>query len=171
MAQTETVRIRVNGREYKADVDPRRTLADFLREDLNLTGTHLGCEHGVCGSCTIVYNGDAIRSCLMFAVQADGAEILTVEGLSEGEKLHPIQQAFAEHHGAQCGFCTSGFIMSVYAFLRETPEPTDEQIRLALSDNLCRCTGYHSIMASVKGAVEKLAVASGEKSRASDSGK
>jgi carbon-monoxide dehydrogenase small subunit len=171
MPQKQTVRISVNGTEYKADVDPRRSLADFLREDLNLTGTHLGCEHGVCGSCTIVYNGDAIRSCLMFAVQADGAEILTVEGLSEGETLHPIQEAFAEHHGAQCGFCTSGFIMSVYAFLRETPEPTDEQIRLALSDNLCRCTGYHSIIASVKGAVEKLTVASRHNAGASDPGK
>jgi carbon-monoxide dehydrogenase small subunit len=168
MSQKQIVELRVNGREYKAEVDPRRTLADFLREDLNLTGTHLGCEHGVCGSCTVVYNGQAIRSCLMFAIQANGAEVLTVEGLSEGERLHPIQEAFAEHHGAQCGFCTPGFLMSIYAFLRETPRPNDEQIRVALSDNLCRCTGYHGIIASVKAAVEKLTVASRDDSGASD---
>ena len=156
MSQKQTVRIKVNGKERTAEVEPRRTLADLLREDLNLTGTHLGCEHGVCGSCTVVCNGQAIRSCLMFAIQADGADVLTVEGLSEGERLHPIQEAFAEQHGAQCGFCTSGFLMSIYAFLRETPQPTDDQIRVALSDNLCRCTGYHNIIAAVKAAVEKL---------------
>jgi carbon-monoxide dehydrogenase small subunit len=138
------------------DVEPRRTLADLLREDLNLTGTHLGCEHGVCGSCTVVYNGQAIRSCLLFAIQAEAAEVLTVEGLSDGEHLHPIQEAFAEQHAAQCGFCTAGFLMTTYAFVNETPEPTDEQIRLALSDNLCRCTGYHNIFTAVKASVEKL---------------
>ena len=156
MPEKLRMRIRVNGKEHETEVEPRRTLADLLREDLNLTGTHLGCEHGVCGSCTVLLNGQAIRSCLMFAIQADVAEILTVEGLSEGDRLHPIQEAFAEHHGAQCGFCTPGFLMSAYAFLRETPTPADEEIRIALADNLCRCTGYHSIIASVKAAVEKL---------------
>jgi carbon-monoxide dehydrogenase small subunit len=148
MPQKQTIRI-----------EPRRTLADLLREDFNLTGTHLGCEHGVCGACTVICDGQAIRSCLMFAVQAEGAEVLTVEGLAEGETLHPIQQAFAEQHGVQCGFCTPGFLMSVHALLRETPRPTDEQIRVALSDNLCRCTGYHNIIAAVKAAVEKLSAA------------
>jgi carbon-monoxide dehydrogenase small subunit len=159
MPQKQTIRIKVNGREREAEVEPRRTLADLLREDLNLTGTHLGCEHGVCGACTVICDGQAIRSCLMFAVQAEGAEVLTVEGLAEGETLHPIQQAFAEQHGVQCGFCTPGFLMSVHALLRETPRPTDEQIRVALSDNLCRCTGYHNIIAAVKAAVEKLSAA------------
>jgi carbon-monoxide dehydrogenase small subunit len=159
MPQKQTIRIKVNGREREAEVEPRRTLADLLREDFNLTGTHLGCEHGVCGACTVICDGQAIRSCLMFAVQAEGAEVLTVEGLAEGETLHPIQQAFAEQHGVQCGFCTPGFLMSVHALLRETPRPTDEQIRVALSDNLCRCTGYHNIIAAVKAAVEKLSAA------------
>jgi len=159
MPQKQTIRIKINGREREAEVEPRRTLADLLREDFNLTGTHLGCEQGVCGACTVVLDGQAIRSCLMFAVQAEGAEVLTVEGLAEGETLHPIQQAFAEQHGAQCGFCTPGFLMSVHALLRETPRPTDEQIRVALSDNLCRCTGYHNIIAAVKAAVEKLTAA------------
>ena len=156
MPQKLTIRIKINGRERQAEVEPRRTLADLLREDFNLTGTHLGCEHGVCGACTVVFDGQAVRSCLMFAVQAEGAEVLTVEGLAEGETLHPIQQAFAEQHGLQCGFCTPGFLMSVHALLRETPQPTDDQIRVALSDNLCRCTGYHNIIAAVKAAVEKL---------------
>jgi len=159
MPQKQTIRLKVNGRERDAEVEPRRTLADLLREDFNLTGTHLGCEHGVCGACTVVLDGQAVRSCLMFAVQAEGAEVLTVEGLAEGETLHPIQQAFAEQHGAQCGFCTPGFLMSVHALLRETPRPTDAEIRVALSDNLCRCTGYHNIIAAVKAAVEKLSAA------------
>ncbi|HEX9442504.1 MAG TPA: (2Fe-2S)-binding protein [Candidatus Binatia bacterium] len=159
MPQKQTIRLKVNGRERAAEVEPRRTLADLLREDFNLTGTHLGCEHGVCGACTVVLDGQAVRSCLMFAVQAEGAEVLTVEGLAEGETLHPIQQAFAEQHGAQCGFCTPGFLMSVHALLRETPRPTDAEIRVALSDNLCRCTGYHNIIAAVKAAVEKLSAA------------
>ncbi len=162
MLQKYRIRVNVNGKSYEAEAEPRRTLADFLREDLNLTGTHLGCEHGVCGSCTVLFNGQAIRSCLMFAIQAEGGEILTVEGLSEGERLHPIQEAFAEHYGTQCGFCTPGFLMSVYAFLRETPRPTEDEIRVALADNLCRCTGYHSILASVRAAVEKLSVQSGK---------
>ena len=156
MPQKQTIRIKINGRERQAEVEPRCTLADLLREDFNLTGTHVGCEHGVCGACTVVFDGQAVRSCLMFAVQAEGAEVLTVEGLAEGETLHPIQQAFAEQHGLQCGFCTPGFLMSVHALLRETPQPTDDQIRVALSDNLCRCTGYHNIIAAVKAAVEKL---------------
>jgi carbon-monoxide dehydrogenase small subunit len=159
MIRKQNIRLKVNGRAREAEVEPRRTLADLLREDFNLTGTHLGCEHGVCGACTVICDGQAVRSCLMFAVQAEGAEVLTVEGLAEGETLHPIQQAFAEQHGAQCGFCTPGFLMSVHALLRETPQPTDAEIRVALSDNLCRCTGYHNIIAAVKAAVEKISAA------------
>jgi carbon-monoxide dehydrogenase small subunit len=155
MSEKYRIRVTVNGQKHEAEVEPRRTLADFLRDDLNLTGTHLGCEHGVCGACTVVCDHQAIRSCLMFAIQADGAEVLTVEGLSDGEQLHPIQKAFAKEYGAQCGFCTPGFLMSVYALLRETPQPTEMQIRVALSDNLCRCTGYHNIIASVKAAIGK----------------
>jgi len=146
----------VNGTEYEGLVEPRKSLADFLRIDLGFTGTHLGCEHGVCGACTILFNGAAVRSCLLFAVQADGAEIMTVEGLATGEQLHPIQEAFWENHGLQCGFCTPGFIMSIYAFLRDNPNPSDKEIRVGLSGNLCRCTGYHDIVSSVKAAITKL---------------
>jgi carbon-monoxide dehydrogenase small subunit len=141
----------VNGSRRRATVEPRKTLADFLREDCALTGTHLGCEHGVCGACTVLVDGDAVRSCLMFAVQADGAEVTTVEGLAgdDGE-LSPVQAAFREAHGLQCGFCTPGFVVSVTAFLRDHPDPSDDEIRDALSGNLCRCTGYQGIMQAVR---------------------
>ena len=137
-------------------VEARRTLADFLREDLALTGTHVGCEHGVCGACTLLVNGEAVRSCLMFAVQANGQEVTTIEGLSSGATLHPIQEAFWESHGMQCGFCTPGFVMSVYAFLKENPTPSEEDIRPALSGNICRCTGYQSIVDAVRLAATKM---------------
>ena len=144
------LQVTVNGRVRRAIAEPRLTLADFLRERLQLTGTHLGCEHGVCGACTVLLDGEAVRSCLVFAVQADGAEITTVEGIADSDgTLSPVQQAFREQHGLQCGFCTPGFITSVTAFLRDNPDPTDEQIREALSGNLCRCTGYQSIIDGV----------------------
>lgn len=151
------VTVTINGTHHSAEVDVRKTLADFIREDIGLTGTHLGCEHGVCGACTILLNGDAVRSCLMFAVQTDGAEIATVESLGTPERLHPLQEAFRTHHGLQCGFCTPGILMSTLAFLRETPRPSDEQIREMLSGNLCRCTGYQGIVEAVREAAERLA--------------
>ncbi len=151
------VRVHVNGVCYERTVDVRRLLADFLRDDLGLTGTHLGCEHGVCGACTIVVDGAAVRSCLLFAAQVDGAEILTVEGLADSEGLHPLQQAFWECHGLQCGFCTPGFLMSLVCFLRDKPDPTEEEIRIALSGNLCRCTGYQNIVRAVQAAAHMLA--------------
>src|SRR4029079_2070155 len=136
---------------------PRKLLVDFLREDLALTGTHAGCEHGVCGACTVVMDGEAVRSCLLLAVQADGASISTVEGLAEGEKLDALQQSFHECHALQCGFCTPGILMSMSAFLAETPAPTEEQVRVALSGNLCRCTGYQNIVRAVQLAATRLA--------------
>jgi len=143
--------VTVNGDRLSRTVEARRTLADFLRDDLCLTGTHLGCEHGVCGACTVLLDGDAVRSCLMFAVQADGAEVTTIEGLSDRSgELSPIQAAFQDEHGLQCGFCTPGFVVSVHAFLAQNPHPSDEEIRDALSGNLCRCTGYQGIIAAVK---------------------
>ncbi|MFL6082906.1 MAG: (2Fe-2S)-binding protein [Mycobacterium sp.] len=143
--------VTVNGERLTRTVEARRTLADFLRDDLSLTGTHLGCEHGVCGACTVLLNGDAVRSCLMFAVQAAGAEVRTIEGLSERDgSLTPIQAAFQAEHGLQCGYCTPGFVVSVHAFLADHPNPSDEEIRDALSGNLCRCTGYQGIIAAVK---------------------
>ena len=150
------VRVRVNGREHERTVDVRLTLADFLRDELGLTGTHLGCEHGVCGACTILLDGVAVRSCLLFAAQVDGAEIRTVEGLADGDRLHPLQEAFSASHALQCGFCTPGFLMSLEAFLRETPEPTDAEIREAVSGNLCRCTGYVNIERAVRTAADAL---------------
>jgi carbon-monoxide dehydrogenase small subunit len=149
-----SITVTVNGREYGADVEPRLLLADFLRDELGLTGTHLGCEHGVCGACTVLLDGRPIRSCLMFAVQANRRQIETVEGLARGETLHPIQQAFWEEHGLQCGFCTPGFLMTVRAFLERQPNPTRDEIREALAGNLCRCTGYTNIV----NAVEKAAL-------------
>ena len=125
------------------------TLADFLRDELNLTGTHLGCEHGICGACTILFDGEAVRSCLLLAVQADGANLMTVEGLAQGEELHPLQQAFHENHALQCGFCTPGFLMTAVAFLQETQSPTEEQVREAISGNICRCTGYAPIVQAI----------------------
>ena len=147
--------VTVNGERLCRTVEARRTLADFLRDDLCLTGTHLGCEHGVCGACTVLLDGDAVRSCLMFAVQADGAEVTTIEGLSQrGGGLTAIQSAFQAEHGLQCGFCTPGFVVSAHAFLADHPNPSDEEIRDALSGNLCRCTGYQGIIAAVKRAAK-----------------
>jgi carbon-monoxide dehydrogenase small subunit len=137
-------------------VEPRKTLADALREDLGLTGTHLGCEHGVCGACTVLVNGEAIRSCLMLAVQVRGAEIVTIEGLEQDGQLHPVQQAFRESHAFQCGFCTPGFVMSTVALLQETSSPSEAEIREALSGNICRCTGYQSIISGAQLASERL---------------
>ncbi|MCB1631854.1 MAG: (2Fe-2S)-binding protein [Pseudomonadales bacterium] len=156
MAQRQRVRLTVNGREYEREVEPRMTLVDFLRHELGLTGTHVGCEHGVCGACTIIRNGEAVRSCLMLAVQADGAELRTVEGLAGADGLHPVQQAFIERHGLQCGFCTPGFLMSTVELLETTTEPSDEQIREAIGGNICRCTGYQSILESVHLAAQKM---------------
>ena len=150
-----SVKLTVNGQSREATAEPRTTLADFLREKLRLTGTHLGCEHGVCGACTVLVDGAAVRSCLVFAVQADGAEVTTVEGIAPaGGGLSPVQAAFRDCHGLQCGFCTPGFIVSVTAFLRENPSPTDAEIREALSGNLCRCTGYQGILNAVRRAAE-----------------
>ena len=156
MTQRHTVRLTVNGTVYEREVEARMTLVDFLRHELNLTGTHVGCEHGVCGACTIIRNGQAVRSCLMLAVQADGAELQTVEGLKGPGGLHPIQEAFIEKHGLQCGFCTPGFLMATVELLGDTPDPSDEEIREALGGNLCRCTGYQNIMESVRHAAAKL---------------
>jgi carbon-monoxide dehydrogenase small subunit len=152
MAETEIV-VEVNGTARRARVEPRLTLADFIRERCHLTGTHLGCEHGVCGACTVLLDGDAVRSCLVFAVQADGAEVTTIEGVSSSDgELSPVQAAFRDEHGLQCGFCTPGFVMSVTAFLRDNPTPTDDEIRDGLSGNLCRCTGYQGILRAIRAA-------------------
>ena len=142
--------LEVNGRPYRVRVEPRRTLADALRDDCGLTGTHLGCEHGVCGACTILADGQPVRSCLMFAVQCEGVELRTVEGLADGDRLHPLQQAFWENHGLQCGFCTPGFLMLAAGFLEQNPDPGEEELREMLSSNLCRCTGYQNILKSVR---------------------
>jgi len=148
----------INGREYRREVEPRKLLVDFIREDLGLTGTHVGCEHGVCGACTILWDGLPVRSCLLFAVQANGARLETVEGMAPSDsELHPIQEAFWEVHGLQCGFCTPGFLLTVKALLRENPNPTEQEIREWISGNLCRCTGYQNIVAAVERAAEKLA--------------
>jgi aerobic-type carbon monoxide dehydrogenase small subunit (CoxS/CutS family) len=149
MTTTHRIRVHVNGTLYERDVEARLTLADFLREDLDLTGTHLGCEHGVCGACTILFNGEAVRSCLLLAAQADGAALQTVEGLAQGDILHPLQRAFQDNHALQCGFCTPGFLMTGIAFLNDTPQPTEAQVREALSGNICRCTGYMPIVQAV----------------------
>src|SRR3989454_2074398 len=150
------VTVRVNGVPRTAEVDVRTTLVDFLREHLGLTGTHVGCEHGVCGACTILLDGAPVRSCLMFAVQAAGEEIMTVEALGTPDRLHPIQEAFRDHHGLQCGFCTPGFLMTTLAFLRERPSPTADEIRVALAGHLCRCTGYQGIVEAVSDAAARL---------------
>jgi len=165
------VRLTVNGVTYERDVEPRTSLADFLREDLDLTGTHLGCEHGVCGACTVLLDGEPVRSCLMLALQAEGMAVTTIEGLAgagsgiagAGEAgvgdegpLHPIQEAFRAHHGLQCGFCTPGIVLTAQAFLRENPSPTPEEIREAIAGNLCRCTGYHFIVEAISAAAGAL---------------
>jgi carbon-monoxide dehydrogenase small subunit len=150
-----TVRLTVNGQPREATVEPRVTLADFLREECRLTGTHLGCEHGVCGACTVLVDGSAVRSCLVFAVQVEGAEVTTIEGIGPPDGgLSVVQSAFRDCHGLQCGFCTPGFIVSVTAFLRDHPDPTDREIREALSGNLCRCTGYQGIFDAVRRAAD-----------------
>jgi aerobic-type carbon monoxide dehydrogenase small subunit (CoxS/CutS family) len=151
------ISVTVNGKAYERNVEPRLLLADFLRHELGLTGTHVGCEHGVCGACTIMLEGEAVRSCLLFAVQADGLRLTTVEGLAESqERLHPVQQAFWEAHGLQCGFCTPGILMTVIPFLEQNPHPSETEVRAALSGNLCRCTGYQHIVDAVLLAAEKL---------------
>jgi carbon-monoxide dehydrogenase small subunit len=149
------VTLTVNGRRRVFLIEPRKTLADTIREDCELTGTHLGCEHGVCGACTVLLDGEAVRSCLLFAVQAQGHEVTTIEGLSPSDgSLSPLQEAFRQCHGLQCGFCTPGFIVSVTAFLRDHHDPTDAEVREGLAGNLCRCTGYQGIIAAVKMAAE-----------------
>lgn len=153
-AAPRTITLTVNGKRYAAAAAPCKTLADFLREDIRATGTRVGCEHGVCGACTILLNGSAVRSCLMLAVQADGQEITTIEGLASGNQLHPIQQAFWEEHGLQCGFCTAGIIMSVSELLRRVPRPSEEEIYETLGGHLCRCTGYQQIVHSVQRAAQ-----------------
>jgi carbon-monoxide dehydrogenase small subunit len=147
-----SVRLTVNGLSHAVTVEPRRTLADVLREDLGLTGTHVGCEHGVCGACTVLWDGQAVRSCLLFAIQLDGASLTTVEGLADGEQLHPIQEAFWATHGLQCGFCTPGILLTAMALLDENPHPDEAEIREAIGGNLCRCTGYHFIVEAIASA-------------------
>jgi len=156
MSELLNVTVTVNGTRYERTVEPRLLLSDFLRHELGLTGTHVGCEHGVCGACTVLFDGEPVRSCLMFAVQANGHEITTVEGLGTPEDLHPLQEAFWESHAVQCGFCTPGFLMSLVPFLEENPNPTEEEIREAIAGNLCRCTGYQHIVEAVKLAAEKM---------------
>lgn len=157
MSNLFTVTVTVNGKLYERTVEPRLLLSDFLRHELGLTGTHVGCEHGVCGACTILFDGQAVRSCIMFAVQANGHELTTVEGLARDvQNLHPLQQGFWEAHGLQCGYCTPGFLMTLVPFLQESPNPTEQEIREAISGNLCRCTGYQNIVEAVKLAAEKM---------------
>ncbi|MEZ5532647.1 MAG: (2Fe-2S)-binding protein [Steroidobacteraceae bacterium] len=163
MTTRQRTRVTVNGRVYEREVEPRVTLADFLRHDLHLGGTHVGCEHGICGVCTVLIDGLPARSCLTLAVQADGMEVTTIEGLRDPEtgKLHPVQQAFVDAHGLQCGFCTPAFIMSTVELLHDNPDPDDEAIKEALGGNLCRCTGYETIIASVRLAARRLREQSG----------
>ena len=149
--------VRVNGAANEREVEPRLLLSDFLRHEIELTGTHVGCEHGVCGACTVLVDGEPVRACLMFAVQADGHDIDTVEGLGAPDALHPLQEAFRDAHALQCGFCTPGILMTLVAFLRETTAPSEHDIRLALSGHLCRCTGYANIVEAVKLAVARRA--------------
>ena len=152
-----TVTLTVNGKRYSAEAEVRLTLADFIRHTLGLTGTHLGCEHGVCGACTILLDGQSARSCLMLAVQADGHEILTVEGIAPNDKeLHPLQEAFRDNHGLQCGFCTPGMLTTLLEFLRDNPNPTEKEVRIAISGNLCRCTGYQGIVNAALDAAKRL---------------
>jgi carbon-monoxide dehydrogenase small subunit len=157
MSETRTIALSVNGTRYEREVEVRLTLADFLRQQLGLTGTHLGCEHGVCGACTILFDDYSARSCLMLAVQANGHKITTIEGIAPGpEHLHPLQQAFRDNHGLQCGFCTPGILTTLVEFLREHPDPTQDEVRVALSGNLCRCTGYQGIVASALDAARRM---------------
>ncbi len=157
MADRRTITVTVNGESYTREVETRLTLADFIRHEIHLTGTHLGCEHGVCGACTILLEGQSARSCLMLAVQANGREILTVEGIAPNEEeLHPLQQAFMDNHGLQCGFCTPGMLTTLLEFLGDNPDPTEREVRVAISGNLCRCTGYQGIVAAALDAAKRL---------------
>ena len=157
MSERQDVTFTVNGDKHAIRIEPRRSLADALREDCGLTGTHLGCEHGVCGACTILLDGRSARSCLMLAVQANGHELLTVEGIApSADRLHPLQQAFHEHHGLQCGFCTPGMLTTLIEFLRDNPDPTEQEVRIAISGNLCRCTGYQNIVTAALDAAKRL---------------
>ena len=156
MSDLVNIKLTVNGTSYEGRAEPRKLLVDFLREDLGLTGTHSGCEHGICGVCTVLFNGEAVRSCIMVAVQAEGAEITTIEGLSKGGKLHPLQEAFHLEHGLQCGFCTPGMLIVALDFLRINPSPSEEEIREAMSAVLCRCTGYRNIVRAVAAAAEMM---------------
>jgi aerobic-type carbon monoxide dehydrogenase small subunit (CoxS/CutS family) len=160
MPEPIPIRLTVNGERFEKRCEPRKLLVDFLREDLSLTGTHVGCEHGVCGACTILFNGEAVRSCIMLAVQADGAELCTIEGLARNGEFHPLQQAFHENHGLQCGFCTPGMLMVALDFLRLNPSPTEQEIREAISAVLCRCTGYRDIVRSIAAAADKMRMSS-----------
>jgi aerobic-type carbon monoxide dehydrogenase small subunit (CoxS/CutS family) len=153
---TRTISLTVNGQPQRYEVEPRRLLVDFLREDLGLTGTHIGCEHGVCGTCTVLLNGASIRSCITLAVQADGASIDTVEGLAQGGEMHPLQDEFSEKQGLQCGYCTPGMLMRACEILAENPDPTASQVREAIASNLCRCTGYQFIIEAVIAAAERM---------------
>ena len=160
MNDTRTITVTVNGKKHTKDVPVRLTLADFLRGELQLTGTHLGCEHGVCGACTILLDGQSARSCLMLAVQTDGHGIMTVEGIApSADKLHPLQEAFRDNHGLQCGFCTPGMLTTLIEFLRDNPDPTEQEVRVAISGNLCRCTGYQGIVLAALDAAKRMKVA------------
>jgi aerobic-type carbon monoxide dehydrogenase small subunit (CoxS/CutS family) len=152
------VTLSVNGRTYSATVEARTSLVDFVRGELGLTGTHVGCEHGVCGACTVLMNGETVRSCIIFAAQARGAEITTIEGIAPPDRLHPVQQAFHEYHAVQCGFCTPGMVLSAIELLHDNPTPTEQEIRVGLSGNLCMCTGYVNIVRAVQAAAEALRV-------------
>ena len=156
MSRKAAITLNINGRGYPIEVESRRTLADAIREDCGQTGTHIGCEHGICGACTVIVDGEPVRSCLMFAVQADGKKIRTVEGLAQGDKLHPMQQAFMDHHGLQCGFCTPGFLMLAVGVLEREPDISDENLIDVLSSNLCRCTGYQNIIKTVRAAAKEM---------------
>jgi carbon-monoxide dehydrogenase small subunit len=154
MSEKISISLKVNGSEQRAVVEPRRSLVDFLRHDLGLVGTHVGCEHGVCGACTVMLDGRTVRSCLLFAAQADGSEITTIEGIGSDEVLHPLQLAFQQHHALQCGFCTPGMILAAIELLRDNPDPSEEEIRVGLSGNLCMCTGYVNIVRAVRAAAQ-----------------
>jgi carbon-monoxide dehydrogenase small subunit len=156
MPSSVPISVSINGHGYEREVEPRLLLSDFIRHEIGLTGTHVGCEHGVCGACTVLLDGEPVRSCLVFAVQADGSEVGTVEGLSDGDELHPLQAAFRDAHGLQCGFCTPGFLMTLVPFLEQNPSPTEDDVRLAISGNLCRCTGYAKIVDAVLLAAERM---------------
>jgi carbon-monoxide dehydrogenase small subunit len=157
MAETRQISVTINGKTYDEEVEVRFTLADFMRQQLGLTGTHLGCEHGVCGACTILFDGRSTRSCLMLAVQANGHDILTIEGIAPSEdELHPLQEAFRDNHGLQCGFCTPGMLTTLLEFLDDNPDPTEAEVRIAISGNLCRCTGYQGIVAAALDAAQRL---------------